>query len=259
MDYTTLASVKQYLGIGPPAGPAATIDNLINALIPRECRLIDRYCGRTFGKIGSFTKNLNGTGTSRLPLPESPILSVTSLTVCQQTLAYEPTQKNVGFTYDDSLVYLNLGQRFPQGHANVPVSWTTGYVGSDQGSVPPSYQVQPGDVGRAVSIVSATINGVAAAVVTTAPAQGQINLDAPTGTVTFNAADAMAPYTLSYLAIPAPIEQAANEMVGLDLKQRDNLGISSKSLAGETISYSDSAMTKSTIALLNAYRRWWIG
>jgi len=257
MDYTTVDRVKTYLAITS----TGAIDVLIGQLIPRECRLIDRYCGRTFGKLASTTKMLNGTGTSRLPLPETPVIAVTGITLCgTQAIPYEPTGRNTGFMYDDSMVYLNLGQRFPQGYANVQASWSSGYVFNDAGSVPAAspFEVVSVDA-RAVVDVAVTINGLPATKVSVPPSvSGTYQLDPLTGTFTFAAVDASAPYTISYVGIPPPIEQAAAEMVGLDLKQRDNLGINSKSLAGETISYSDAAMTKSTQALLNAYRRRWI-
>jgi hypothetical protein len=44
-------------------------------------------------------------------------------------------------------------------------------------------------------------------------------------------------------------------MVGLDLKSRDNLGITSKSLAGETVSYSSRGLTDSVKEQLMPYRR----
>jgi hypothetical protein len=60
---------------------------------------------------------------------------------------------------------------------------------------------------------------------------------------------------MTYGYVPPPVEQACIEMVGLDLKARDNLGITSKTLAGETITYSAKGITSSVKEMLGPYRR----
>ena len=85
------------------------------------------------------------------------------------------------------------------------------------------------------------------------PATGQYTFAA--GSYGFAAADVGVSVTMTYLYVPGPVEQAVIEMVGLDLKARDNLGINSKSLAGETISYSGGGMTASVKEMLQPYRK----
>ena len=45
-------------------------------------------------------------------------------------------------------------------------------------------------------------------------------------------------YTAGYATVPAGLEQACIELIGLRYKERDRIGISSKGLAGETITFS---------------------
>lgn len=62
-------------------------------------------------------------------------------------------------------------------------------------------------------------------------------------------------YTGGYLTLPMDIQRAVAEIAGLGLKQREHLDVSSKSLAGETISYVMTSMPKSTKEVLESYRQ----
>lgn len=62
-------------------------------------------------------------------------------------------------------------------------------------------------------------------------------------------------WVAGYAATPAQVEQACIEMVGIDLKSRDNLGVQSKTLANESISYSDKGMNASVREMLQPYRK----
>lgn len=62
-------------------------------------------------------------------------------------------------------------------------------------------------------------------------------------------------YTAGYDTTPADIEQAVIEMIGLRYKEKDRIGISAKTLAGETISFSQKDMSQSTKTLLTQYRK----
>lgn len=62
-------------------------------------------------------------------------------------------------------------------------------------------------------------------------------------------------YTAGYAAVPGDIEQAVIETVILTLKRRDHIDVSSKALAGETISFITADLTPSAKAVLNSYRR----
>lgn len=62
-------------------------------------------------------------------------------------------------------------------------------------------------------------------------------------------------YTAGFVTTPPDIEQACIETVLLALKRRDHIDVSSKSLAGETISYITADLTPSAKVVLNSYRR----
>jgi len=62
-------------------------------------------------------------------------------------------------------------------------------------------------------------------------------------------------YTAGFATTPPDIEQACIETVMLALKRRDHIDVSSKSLAGETISFITAELTPSAKQVLGAYRR----
>lgn len=62
-------------------------------------------------------------------------------------------------------------------------------------------------------------------------------------------------YTAGYPTIPADIEQAVNELIGLRYRERDWIGFVSKSLAGETVTFNTAALPKSSQAALRQYMR----
>ena len=75
------------------------------------------------------------------------------------------------------------------------------------------------------------------------------------GTYTFNATNCGALVTLAYQYIPGPVEQSAIEIVALDMKQRDNIGVRSRSIAGETVSYTAGSLTVDSKQKLEPYRK----
>ena len=251
MDFTTLAAVKQYLGI-----PTANQDALIQALISRESRLITDFLNADVAPAARVDYPLNGTGRDVLSLPDTPIVIVSSVKLGQTVVPASADGVAYGFTFDESAVYL-VGDVFPRGRRNVFVSWQAGYQGSEAGFVPvgatPTYT--PTDEGRAIQDqgVVYVSNGHTLVLVGSNPAVGQYTFSG--GVYGFNTAEAGAQVRFTYLAVPAPIEQACIEMVGLDLKQRDNLGINSKSLAGETVSYTTKGMTDSVKEMVAPYKR----
>lgn len=62
-------------------------------------------------------------------------------------------------------------------------------------------------------------------------------------------------YTAGYSATPGDIEQAVIETVLLSLERRTHLDVSSKSLAGETISFITAQLSPSARQLLQPHRR----
>ena len=62
-------------------------------------------------------------------------------------------------------------------------------------------------------------------------------------------------YTAGFAIVPNEIEQAAIELVGLRYKDKDRIGVTSKTLAGETISYSQKDFSDSVETTLKNYKK----
>jgi hypothetical protein len=62
-------------------------------------------------------------------------------------------------------------------------------------------------------------------------------------------------YTAGFATVPADIEQALIETIGLRYREKDRIGYQSKSLAGETISFTMKDFSASAQTVLNSYRR----
>ncbi len=62
-------------------------------------------------------------------------------------------------------------------------------------------------------------------------------------------------YQAGYATIPADIEQATIEMISLRYKERDRIGMISKSIGGETVAYSQKDMPASASTVLKKYAR----
>jgi hypothetical protein len=247
VDLTTLSSVKSYLAIS-----SAGQDALIPSLISRQSRLIEQFTGRTFPNVTRST-HLNGTGTQRLVLPDTPIISISSLLIDGVAVpASDGT--STGYLYDDtSIILKNLV--FTRGAVNVSCVWTAGYQQTQTFTIPAGNTptVTPNGNSPAVVNVGASLSGVAMSLVASAPSAGQYSF--ASGAYSFSSSDSNKPVDLTYYCVPADIEHACNLLVGTAMKIRDNLGISSKSLAGETISYSAKAMDGTVKELLMPYRR----
>lgn len=62
-------------------------------------------------------------------------------------------------------------------------------------------------------------------------------------------------YTAGYAPVPADISQACIEMVCYRFKESDRIGVSSKTLAGEVISFSQKDIPANAATLMIQYRR----
>ena len=250
MDLTTAAAVKAYL----PKLTSA-VDELLGQLISRESREIERYTSRTFPRVTRTLRRLNGTGTPTLYLPDQPVLDVTFVSVSGANVPAAASSQAAGYMFDERGLYLNGGS-FAAGRQNVVVSWTAGWTGELEAAVPsgnaPVITPSTSD-GWAGEDISVTLDGVPAAKVAGSPAAGEYAFSG--GAYAFNAADAGATAVMSFYAVPAPVAQACIEMVALDLQQRSNIGIKSKGLAGESVSYETGEMTPSVKTLLQSYRQ----
>ena len=255
-DLTTVAAVKRYLS---GANASSNQDDLIGALITRESGLIEEWCGRKFSITTQSAKRVNGTGTSVLTVPDAPVISVSSVKDGNTVIPASSDGVAFGWITDEDRIYLMQG-KFCYGKKNVVLAYTAGYQESETGIIPAATGNAPptltpstgGTAIEAVSVVDANTGG-AFAEVSSAPTSGEFSF--ANGTFTFAVADANLSVTMTYGFVPPAVEQACIEMVGIDIRNRDNLGINSKSLGGESITYSNNGMNQSVIQQLTPYRR----
>ncbi len=133
------------------------------------------------------------------------------------------------------------GTQFWRGYNNVYVAWTAGFLIADEAqTIPasPPYELitlarwSAGD--RGVTYAS---SGVAFTAVTGAPAEGEYSV---AGSVyTFAAADAGIAVLISYAYVPYDVEQACIDTMGDWFKYRERIGTLSKSIDGQSISYTN--------------------
>lgn len=263
MNLTTVANVKQYLSI-----TTSNQDSLIAALITRESALAEAWTGRTFPSVSNVSKRLNGNGSKKLVLPDQPILSVSAVSILGSAVSASADGVAAGFMFDDTCLYLvggiagmSWGDRFPNVPQSVVVSWEAGYQTSETAYVPTGNTptITPTNGGTAATVVSVTDDtaGTTMTQVGSSPATGEFSFSA--GVFTFNSAEYNHAVTMTYKYIPAAVEQAVIEMVGLDLQQRSNMGYNSKTLATETVTYEKKGISESARELLAPYRRMVIG
>lgn len=249
-NLTTTAAVKSYLGISN-----TNQDTLIAALIARATSLIENFTGKTFPTVQNVSKLLDGTGTQVLVMPDFPILEVSLLKLGVTSVSASVNGSAAGYVVDENSLTL-VGQTFPLGKKNVTCSWNAGYRESEVAFIPTGNAptLTPTTGGTAVTAVSVTnAAGVAYTQVGSSPAAAQFSFAA--GVFSFNTANVGAQVSMEYAYVPAAVEQACIETVALKLKQRDTIGVQSKSLAGETIAYRDQDMSTSAKAMLQPYRK----
>lgn len=251
-DLTTVTRYKAFVGV-----TVTTADALYARLIRSESRVAEQWCGRSLSGYASFSARLNGTGTSRLVLPKRPILEVASLTIGSATVQYNADGNSPGFSFDDTCLYL-AAERFPYIPQSVACEWTAGWRAVETQVIPtgntPTITPYEGLPVAITSVVEAVTNVAFTANTANTPAAGEYYFNAEAGTLVFNTADAGKSVVLTYGYVPADVEQAVIEMIALDVKQRDNIGVRSKTLGNESISYDDRGMTPSAKAALENYR-----
>lgn len=128
-DFTTLAEVKQWLGI-PTIN--TTDDALITALISGYTAHVKDWLSRDI-LSASYTDTYDGFGGNTQPLSEYPVTAVSSVSV--NGVAIPPAGSSFttpGYRFSSTAVILQ-GYKFTEGSANVAVSYTAGFA-----TVPPA-------------------------------------------------------------------------------------------------------------------------
>lgn len=252
---TTVPRVLAYQG---STSNNAQVVALMGRLVVAASAQAERWCGRKLSDWATYTKRLNGTGTSRLVLPDTPILSVASLTIASQAIEYKADPSQGGFSYDDTCIYL-AAERFPYVPQIVAAEWDSGWRQAETQTIPtgnaPTITPAGGELMVSVANVVAANGSAFAAAASNAPAAGEYYFNTSAGSLLFNTADANTSVTFTYGLVPPDVEQAVIEMVVMDTKQRDNIGIKSRTLAQETVVYDDRGMSSSVKSALEPYRK----
>lgn len=185
VDLCTLADVQLYLG----ETSAATAD-VLQKLITAVSRAAVTYCGHNFIKA-DYVEACNGTGTPMLLPHNQPITAVSSLKDGSLQIAPGVAGGNVGFVFDDKCLYLLGGAKFCRAIQNVVVSYTAGYIRTDD----------------------------------------------------------------SACNIPDDLREAIVEAVADRYKKRTLIGIQSKTIAGETITYTAKDFPANVKTILGLYQK----
>jgi hypothetical protein len=145
--------------------------------------------------------------------------------------------------------------RFSVGNGNITVSYTAGYQVAGEASPVPGtapYTVTPDHMWTADGGVTYA-SGTPLVAVASSPGAGQYVVSA-NGTYTFSASDSGANVLLSYGTVPDDIRQAVIELAGESYQRRERLGVMSKSIAGETVTFQTLSLAMGIKGVIDAYR-----
>lgn len=218
-------------------------DPLVARLISATSAFIQNWLGRVIAS-NSYTQAFDGQGMCTMLLSQYPVTAISALTVNGQTIAARPAltfpavySDGGGYTFTESGRLALSGYEFPRGYQNVTVSWTAGFLIADEAQTIPAsalYELatlarwSAGD--RGVTFT----DGTALVAVSGAPAAGEYSVS---GSVyTFAAADAGLAVLISYAYVPYDVEQACIDTMGDWFKYRERIGVTSKSIDGQSIS-----------------------
>lgn len=259
-DLTTLDHVKAWLA--PGSGTLATAnDVLLQRLITACSRAVISYISRDI-VVTEYDEWYDSGGVNFLNLRQWPILAIESvqfgaITVTEAASGTPPLN---GFRIIEESRLMVTPWCFPRGRSTVNVRYTAGYrtlaepheVTDDL--APPAADPVSTDLVW-LSDLGVTLNGVSLVPVDGTPASGQYAVS-DSGSYQF-ADDAVGETVLiTYSSVPADLEEAVTEMVGERYKQRDRIGMNSKSLPnGETVSFLVKSMSDYIKQALEPYVR----
>jgi hypothetical protein len=255
-DLTTLFNTKQYLGLDADTVNVKA-DAILRRLISAASVFILNQIQRQSLAVATYTERYSAPRTNSLLLRNSPVISVSSIFAEGQIItaqaAINPRAR--GYFLDNPVsrrgsVSLE-GYGWGRGQNSIEVTYRAGWLTAEAILIPGDpYQIQTQRVWT--SDEGVTMGGVAMARVDGEPLAGEYAVDG--GFYTFNAADAAQRAVISYGYVPADLEQAVLELVGLRYNERDRLGYVSKSLGGqETVTFSQKDMAASTRTALSSY------
>lgn len=220
---------------------------LVQRLISSVSAYAQNYMGRVIANT-RYTLTFNGQDMPTMMLPQWPVTAINALQIngsvidARPALAFPSTTSNgYGYTYQAESAQLALtGYLFTRGYNNVAVDFDAGFMIADEAqTIPASAPYTLTTIARwSAGDKGVTFDdGTALVKVTSAPAQGQYSVD---GSVyTFAAADAGLGVLISYAMVPFDIEQAVLDTVGDWFMYQSRIGVTSKSIEGQSISYTN--------------------
>lgn len=247
-------------------GVVGISDQLMQRLISASSQFVQTYLNRTIRAM-NYTEYRDGHNNTAISLLNYPIISVALVTSngfpVPPRPALQASYTSVGFfgtpggyVFSDSRVMID-GFYFPRGYQNVCVQYAAGYQISNEAQTIPSgapYTLttatywSAGD--RGVTFAS---NGAALTAVTGTPTTGQYSVS---GSVyTFAAADAGKPVLISYSYVPNDVEQATIDVMAEWFMARDRVGEQSKSIEGQSVTFTNLGMSDRARTILQQYRR----
>lgn len=121
-DLTTLASVEALLSLPSGNSDEAVLSQLISA----ASAFTVTYCGTPF-LSQSYTETRSGKRTREMPLKNTPITAVSSLTIDGESIPAGAAVVTPGYYFTDTMLMLE-GYVFTRGRGNVVVAYTAGYA-----------------------------------------------------------------------------------------------------------------------------------
>lgn len=117
---TTVANVKQYLSL-----TGDTTDDLLSRLIDAASAFVENWLGRQVLQA-TVTEWQSGNGKEALLLAQSPVVSVESVTVGDQTIRAAATLSEMGWRQTERWLIYQHGH-FAKGMKNVRIEYTAGF------------------------------------------------------------------------------------------------------------------------------------
>lgn len=259
-DLTTLANVKAWLA--PSSGTLSDAnDALFLRLIASASAFVLGYISRDI-VVTDYDEWYDSGGQNFLNLRQWPVLSVASVQFASITIDTEasgvPPLNGWRLMPPSRLMVTNY--TFPRGRSTVRVQYEAGYKITDERHVVPAIPDPVAPLTVQTNFTSLLDMGVKLAdgtplvAVTGDPGAGEYSVEG--GLYTFNDAQAEAVVLITYSYVPADLDQAVVELVGERYKQRDRIGMNSKSLPnGESVSFQIRDMNDYTRRTLAMYRR----
>lgn len=262
-DLVRLQAVKDWLNIKDTSS-----DVVLTVWITGASRAVLNMLqrGSTMG-FHTLTEIRDGTGGIALMLNEWPVLTVLSLSVGGSVQNIQTDKPyGSGFFWEqwggsDSQGRQQLwcgGVRFYRNPQSITVTYNAGYqitgetytIPAPSGGLPAVQTARPWFSDQGVI----TAAGVVFTVVTGTPAQGQYSVD-ENGIYTFSLADAGTIIGITYSYTPEDLRQGVIDLVGWHFRNRDRIGMVSRSMGGqETTMFSQKCLGETSLSMLQPYK-----